>query len=100
MNVVGLWWALSPPDQAKLPGHAQVDNQHAAVVRNDGQLLTATRQLSDGGGLKQVARGTARIGRRPDVAAEQPGSSDRAAKERRQAAADRLDFRKFRHGGV
>src|SRR6185312_1077475 len=90
--------AAKPPD--KPPGHAQVHDEHAAVVQAEEEVLSAAPHRKECPADEVGAQGFDRCtseqsdGAFIDIDARNGPALD----ERLEVAANGLDFRKFRHG--
>ena len=88
-------------DDEHLSAHAELDDEAATVVGDDGELLATTFERGDGGVLKHrggpIAEGSRRG--RADVGAQERRMTDVPAEQARfQGSSQRFDFRKFWHG--
>jgi hypothetical protein len=92
----------------QLPAHPELDDERAAVARDDGEALAASLEPFDACAVEELARrhpraslaGTAAsLAARAHVVRADAADGERPAlDQRREGAADHLDFREFRQG--
>ena len=103
VNVVGRGVRI----EGQAARHAQLDDEDAAAVGDEGELFSVSEEGGEGGAVEEVGAGRGLSGGAAtlaggvdDVGAADADGSDGAAQEaRHEGEADGFDFGKFRHGG-
>lgn len=92
----------------QLPAHPELDDERTTVTRDDGEALAASLEPIDDRAVEKLASrhpcarlacGAASLSARAHVVRADAADGERPAlDERREGAADHLDFREFRQG--